>query len=495
MTSSPAPAGAIVGDVAAGAAPARAGAGAAAARGRGRRRRRSGAGDRRPDDRRRRRTRRWQRCGHDAMLGAVVAPAPSAQRSCSRRQSSYNWALSAHADEPRARPPADPRRATWRMSSSTRSATGSATAASPPGDKLPTEAAIMAEFGVSRTVDARGALEAAGRRPGRDAARRRHLRARAAAPGGLPASTPASSRPLTTCIAMLELRISLETEARRPGRRSAAREDQLAAMREALDEFDASVDARPGHRGARFPLPPGDRARRPAIRYFADIMMPPRHDDHSARPASTRRASRRGAAAAYLRRCRTPSTRRIVRRDRATQDAEAARAAMRIHLANSRERSPRAPQAQRLAATRLRASIESYDNLRSAAARRPRGDQPMRALHRRRPARPRRSPSLPPPLRRRPGRARRSAIIVPYTPGGSSDIIARAISQPLQDALKQTGDRREQARRQRQHRHRLRRQVAGRRLHAAALRRRRARDHVRRSTRSCRSIRRRTCAA
>ena len=29
-------------------------------------------------------------------------------------------------------------------------------------------------------------------------------------------------------------------------------------------------------------------------------------------------------------------------------------------------------------------------------------------------------------------------IIVPYTPGGSSDIIARAISQPLQDALKQT---------------------------------------------------------
>ncbi len=29
-------------------------------------------------------------------------------------------------------------------------------------------------------------------------------------------------------------------------------------------------------------------------------------------------------------------------------------------------------------------------------------------------------------------------IIVPYPPGGSSDIIARAISQPLSEALKQT---------------------------------------------------------
>jgi tripartite-type tricarboxylate transporter receptor subunit TctC len=34
--------------------------------------------------------------------------------------------------------------------------------------------------------------------------------------------------------------------------------------------------------------------------------------------------------------------------------------------------------------------------------------------------------------------AKQIRIVVPYTPGGSSDIIARAIQQPLQDALKQT---------------------------------------------------------
>ena len=86
-------------------------------------------------------------------------------------------------------------------------------------------------------------------------------------------------------------------------------------------------------------------------------------------------------------------------------------------------------------------------------------------------------------------------IIVPYPPGGSSDIIARAISQPLSEALKQTGHRREQGRRQRQHRHRLRspsRQPTATRCCCATSARWRS---PRRSTTSCRSIRRRTCAA
>ena len=108
----------------------------------------------------------------------------------------------------------------------------------------------------------------------------------------------------------------------------------------------------------------------------------------------------------------------------------------------------------------------------------------------------RRRPARGPGPRPRPGGRAAQAwpgktirIVVPYTPGGSSDIIARSIAHAARRGAEDDRDRREQARRQRQHRHRLRRQVARRRLHAAALRRRRAGDHAPRSTRSCRSIR------
>ena len=53
-------------------------------------------------------------------------------------------------------------------------------------------------------------------------------------------------------------------------------------------------------------------------------------------------------------------------------------------------------------------------------------------------ARPRARPGRPPPRSAQAWPGKTIRIIVPYTPGGSSDIIARAISQPLQDALKQT---------------------------------------------------------
>ena len=71
-------------------------------------------------------------------------------------------------------------------------------------------------------------------------------------------------------------------------------------------------------------------------------------------------------------------------------------------------------------------------------------------------------------------------IIVPYPPGGTSDILARSLAPKITEALGQARDRREQARRHGQHRRRLRGQVPGRRLHAAAGRHRLARHRAER---------------
>ena len=71
--------------------------------------------------------------------------------------------------------------------------------------------------------------------------------------------------------------------------------------------------------------------------------------------------------------------------------------------------------------------------------------------------------------------ARPIRVIVPYPPGGTSDILARSSRDKL--AQPRPADRRrEQAGRDRQRRRGVRREVAARRLHAAAGRHRRARD-------------------
>ena len=102
-----------------------------------------------------------------------------------------------------------------------------------PGDKLPTESAIMQEFGVSRTVvrEAIAALQASG------LVETRH------GIGTFVIARPAVAFDIPTVrdiLAMLELRISLESEAARLAatRRTA---EQLEALRLALNQYQAAL--------------------------------------------------------------------------------------------------------------------------------------------------------------------------------------------------------------------------------------------------------------
>ncbi len=147
------------------------------------------------------------------------------------------------------------------------------------GDKLPTEAAVMAEFGVSRTVvrEAISKLQASG------LVETRHGVGTFVLGMGEQAGfriAPEQMATLNDVIAVLELRIGVETEA--AGLAAQRRTAQnLAVMRAALDEMAAAVEG-------------GQDAVQAEHESIYDAL--------------------------------------------AAQDADAARAAMRTHLANSRER-------------------------------------------------------------------------------------------------------------------------------------------------------------
>ena len=205
-----------------------------------------------------------------------------------------------------------------------------------PGEKLPTEAAIMAAFEVSRTVvrEALSKLQAAG------LVQTRHgIGTFVIGPGDGPAFkiTPEQFHTLQDVIAVLELRIGLETES--AGLAAQRRtEADLAALRTSLDAVIAAVEAGQDSVAADFQFHL-DIARATQNRHFAELMATlgaqiiPRA---RLEPAGEMSAERQ----AYMR--RVNAEHESILDAIAAGDAEAARAAMRTHLSNSRERRRRA---------------------------------------------------------------------------------------------------------------------------------------------------------
>jgi DNA-binding FadR family transcriptional regulator len=205
-----------------------------------------------------------------------------------------------------------------------------------PGDKLPTEAAIMEEFGVSRTVvrEAISKLQASG------LVETRHGIGTFVVGLGDGAAfriAPEQMATLHDVIAVLELRIGLETEA---AALAALRRtpENLAQMRSALDAFSTALAQGRDAVGPDFQFHL-EVARATQNPHFAELMgtlgamIIPR-----ARLGAE--AGAQEAQRSYLQRANAEHEN--IYDAIASQDVEAARAAMRTHLANSRERRRRA---------------------------------------------------------------------------------------------------------------------------------------------------------
>ncbi|MDH4450503.1 MAG: FadR/GntR family transcriptional regulator [Rhodoferax sp.] len=201
-----------------------------------------------------------------------------------------------------------------------------------PGDKLPTESVIMARFEVSRTV----VREAISRLQASRLVETRHG-------VGTFALAPQSSdnfqiadvdfATVADVIALLELRISLETEA--AGLAAQRRTDaHLAAMQAMLDAFQKSMDEDSDAVPSDFNFHM-EVAKATGNRHFADLMtylgtmIIPRTRINTARSAPEGRL-------AYL--LRVHGEHEYIFNAIRNQDADAARAAMRTHLANSKDR-------------------------------------------------------------------------------------------------------------------------------------------------------------
>ncbi|HSW17814.1 MAG TPA: FadR/GntR family transcriptional regulator [Ramlibacter sp.] len=206
----------------------------------------------------------------------------------------------------------------------------------PSGAKLPREVDLMTEFGVSRTVvrEAMSRLQAAGM------VETRHgigTFAVGYGDGGafrIPADQLGT---LQDVIAVPELRIAVETES--AGLAAVRRtEANVLAMRSALEAFNTAVEAGRDAVGPDFQFHL-EIARATQNPHFAQMMgalggsMIPRARLESSEPLTPQRQE-------YLRRVNAEHESLLTAIVR--QDADAARAAMRTHLSNSRERRRRA---------------------------------------------------------------------------------------------------------------------------------------------------------
>ncbi|GAA6142309.1 FadR/GntR family transcriptional regulator [Hydrogenophaga sp. 5NK40-0174] len=201
-----------------------------------------------------------------------------------------------------------------------------------PGQKLPTESELVARFEVSRTVvrEAISRLQASG------LVETRHgigTFAKEATDPSLFRLTAADLPTVDDVVALLELRISLETEA--AGLAAQRREEShLQAMAKALASFESALNAQSDAIPSDFQFHM-EVAMATGNRYFADLMnhlgtvIIPRTRVNTPNSASEGRD-------AYLRRVHAEHE-NIYSAIRA-HDAEGARAAMRTHLSNSRER-------------------------------------------------------------------------------------------------------------------------------------------------------------
>jgi GntR family transcriptional repressor for pyruvate dehydrogenase complex len=201
-----------------------------------------------------------------------------------------------------------------------------------PGTKLPTEAEIMARFDVSRTVvrEALSRLQASGLVETRHGIGTFVLQPEES--GNFKISGQDFST-IADVIAVLELRISLETEAAGLAAQRRTPENLLSmetALRAFQDSIELDSDAVPPD--FQFHM---EVARSTGNRHFADLMtylgtmIIPRTRVNTALTAPEGRYS-------YLQ--RVHSEHESIYNAIRSQDTDAARAAMRTHLSNSRER-------------------------------------------------------------------------------------------------------------------------------------------------------------